>query len=114
MRTFWRYHRVEYGESLASIAHKYHTSTSLIADANNLPDDEVKYGSKLIIPISPGKGSGTVAYSKKPTHYKVRKGDTVGSIADDYEVPVDKLRKWNHLRGNTVAVGTQLWSFTSR
>src|SRR5271169_3012105 len=108
MRTFWRYHRVEYGESLASIAHKYHTSTSLIAEANNLPDDEVKYGSKLIIPIAPGKGSETVAYSKKPTHYKVRKGDTVGSIADDYEVPVDKLRKWNHLRGNTVAVGRTL------
>jgi len=108
MRTFWRYHRVDYGESLATIAHKYHTSASLIAEANNLADDEVKYGSKLIIPIAPGKGGETVAYSKKPTHYKVRKGDTVGSIADDYEVPVDKLRKWNHLRGNTVAVGRTL------
>ena len=108
MRTFWRYHRVDYGESLATIAHKYHTSASLIAEANNLADDEVKYGSKLIIPIAPGKGGETVAYSKKPTHYKVRKGDTIGSIADDYEVPVDKLRKWNHLRGNTVAVGRTL------
>jgi len=108
MRTFWRYHRVEYGESLASIAHKYHTSTGVIAEANNLPDDEVKYGSKLIIPIAPGKAGETVAYSKKPTHYKVRNGDTVGSIADDYEVSVDKLRKWNHLRGNTVAVGRTL------
>jgi membrane-bound lytic murein transglycosylase D len=108
MRTFWRYHRVEYGESLASIAHKYHTSTTLIAEANNLSDDEVKSGSKLIIPIAPGKAGDAVAYSKKATHYKVRKGDTVGSIADDYEVPVDKLRKWNHLRGNTVAVGRTL------
>jgi membrane-bound lytic murein transglycosylase D len=105
MRTFWRYHRVEYGESLASIAHKYHSSTALIAEANNLPDDEVKAGSKLIIPIAPGKAGDAAAYSKKATHYKVRKGDTVGSIADDFEVPVDKLRKWNHLRGNTVAVG---------
>jgi membrane-bound lytic murein transglycosylase D len=105
MRTFWRYHRVEYGESLASIARKYHTSTALIAEANNLPDDEVRSGSKLIIPIAPGKAGDSAAYSKKATHYKVRKGDTVGSIADDFEVPVDKLRKWNHLRGNTVAVG---------
>ena len=108
MRTFWRYHRVEYGESLASIAHKYHTSTALIAEANNLPDDEVKAGSKLIIPIAPGKAGDTAAYSKTATHYKVRKGDTVGSIADDFEVPVDKLRKWNHLRGNNVAVGRTL------
>jgi len=108
MRTFWRYHRVEYGESLASIARKYHTSTALIAEANNLSDDEVRSGSKLIIPIAPGKAGETAAYSKKATHYKVRKGDTVGSIADDFEVPVDKLRKWNHLRGNTVAVGRTL------
>jgi len=49
-----------------------------------------------------------IAYSRKASHYKVRKGDTLGSIADDFEVPVDKLRKWNHLRGNTVAVGRTL------
>jgi membrane-bound lytic murein transglycosylase D len=35
----------------------------------------------------------------------VRKGDTLYSIADDFEVPVDKLRKWNHLRGTEVAPG---------
>jgi len=108
MRTFWRYHRVEFGESLGSIAHKYHTSTSVIEEANNLSSDEVTVGSKLIIPISPGQSGDTVAYSHKPTRYKVRRGDTLGSIADDFEVPVDKLRKWNHLRGNTVAVGRTL------
>jgi len=80
----------------------------VIAEANNLPDDDVRAGSKLIIPIAPGKAGDTVAYSRKATHYKVRKGDTVGSIADDFEVPVDKLRKWNHLHGNTVAVGRTL------
>ena len=35
----------------------------------------------------------------------MRKGDTLYSIADDFEVPVDKLRKWNHLRGTEVAPG---------
>ena len=105
MRTFWRYHRVEYGESLATIARKYHTSTAVIEEANNLSSDEVIAGSKLIIPIAPGKAGETVAYSKKATHYKVRKGDTVASIADDFDVPVDKLRKWNRLRGDTVTVG---------
>src|SRR5271157_4219676 len=108
MRTFWRYHRVEFGESLGSIARKYHTSTSVIEEANNLSSDEVAVGSKLIIPVSPGQSGDTVAYSHKPTRYKVRRGDTLGSIADDFEVPVDKVRKWNHLRGNTVAVGSTL------
>src|SRR5271165_930344 len=108
MRTFWRYHRVDYGESLSSIAHKYHTSTGVIEEANNLSSDEVTVGSKLIIPLAPGKSGDTVAYSHKATHYKVRKGDTVGSIADDFQVPVDKVRKWNHLKGNTVATGRTL------
>jgi membrane-bound lytic murein transglycosylase D len=108
MRTFWRYHRVEYGESLSSIAHKYHTSTGVIEEANGLPGDEVTVGSKLIIPIAPGQSGDSVAYSKKATRYKVRKGDTLGTIADDFQVPVDKLRKWNHLRSNTVAVGHTL------
>jgi membrane-bound lytic murein transglycosylase D len=108
MRTFWRYHRVEYGESLSSIAHKYHTTTGVIEEANDLTSDEVTVGSKLIIPLVPGKSGDTVAYSHKATHYKVRKGDTVGSIADDFQVPVDKVRKWNHLKGNTVATGRTL------
>src|SRR5271167_3479154 len=77
MRTFWRYHRVEYGESRSSIAHKYHTSTGVIEEANNLSSDEVTVGSKLIIPLAPGKSGDTMAYSHKATHYKVRKGDSV-------------------------------------
>jgi membrane-bound lytic murein transglycosylase D len=108
MRTFWRYHRVEYGESLSSIAHTFHTSASVIEEANNLTSDEVTVGSKLIIPISPGSAGDSVAYSKKATRYKVRKGDTVGSVADDFQVPVDKLRKWNRLKGNTLATGRTL------
>jgi len=99
MRTWWRYHRVEYGDTLPSIARKYHTSASSIAEANNLADDDVKAGTKLIIPIAPGHVQ-TVAFSHHATHYKIRKGDTVASVADDFEVPVEKLRKWNHLRGS--------------
>ena len=102
MRTYWRYHRVNYGDTLPAIARKYHTSTSSIEEANNLSSDDLKVGAKLIIPIAPThQGSGSaLAYSKHATHYKIRKGDTVASVADDFEVPVDKLRKWNHLRGS--------------
>ena len=109
MRTWWRYHSVSYGETLASIAHKYHTTPESISAANKLTDEEVKNGDKLIIPITPGRhDSDAVAYSRHPTHYKVRKGDTVASVADDFEVPVEKLRKWNHLHGATLTVGRTL------
>jgi membrane-bound lytic murein transglycosylase D len=109
MRTWWRYHHVEYGDTLASIAHKYHTSFSSIAEANSLTGDEVKVGSKLIIPVVPGRSNTeTASYSRRATHYKVRKGDTLYSIADDFGVSVDKLRNWNHLRGTAVPTGRTL------
>ena len=63
MRTWWRYHHVDQGDTLASIAHKYHVSGAAIAEANNLAGDDPKPGSKLIIPISPGKQvAETAAY----------------------------------------------------
>ncbi len=109
MRTYWRYHHVDYGDTLPALARKYHTSTSSIAEANNLTGEELKAGTKLIIPISPAHhDTQSAAYSKHPTHYKVRKGDTVASVADDFEVPVDKLRKWNHLRGGELVPGRTL------
>ena len=106
MRTLWRYHQVESGETLASIAHKYHASSASITETNNLPSDDLTVGAKLIIPVAPGHAdSDGIVYSKHATRYKVRRGDTLYSIADDFDVPVEKLRKWNHIRGSVIAVG---------
>lgn len=112
MRTYWRYHRVEYGDTLPAIARKYHTSVSSIQEANNLSDDNIKAGAKLIIPVAPG--AEAVAYSHHPTRYRVRRGDTVASVADDFEVPVEKLRKWNHLHGDTLRAGRTLLIYRPR
>ncbi len=109
MRTLWRYYRVEPGDSLASIARRYRATPAAITQANNLPADYVEVGAKLIIPVSAGRSEGeAAAYSKHPTHYKVRKGDTLASVADDFDVPVEKLRKWNHLRGSALTPGRTL------
>jgi membrane-bound lytic murein transglycosylase D len=108
MRTWWRYYRVESGDTLAGIAHKYHATPASIVQANSLSSEELTAGSKLIIPVTPGGNSEGLAYSRHPTHYKVRKGDTVASIADDFDVPVEKLRAWNHLKGSTLTAGRTL------
>ncbi|ABF39554.1 Lytic transglycosylase, catalytic [Candidatus Koribacter versatilis Ellin345] len=112
-RVLWRFHRVQPGDTLASIAHKYHVSSDAIAEANDLPDEEVRTDAKLIIPVASSKGSQSASnegggYSKKPVSYKVRKGDTIASIADDFGVPADKIRRWNHISGDSVKQGRVL------
>ena len=101
MRVWWRYHKVAEGESLASIARVYRTTARAIAEANNLDGDEIGPESKLIIPIAAGKhpADETATYAKAITRYKVRKGDTVQSVADNFGVPPKMVQRWNHLKG---------------
>ncbi len=110
MRVWWRYHKVSGGETLAEVARQYRTTQTAIRQVNNLREDELLADSKLVIPVTPGRrpSAETTTYSKRPAIYKVRKGDTVLSIADDFGVPADRIRKWNRLRGNELRAGRTL------
>jgi membrane-bound lytic murein transglycosylase D len=44
----------------------------------------------------------------KATYHKVRKGDTLGSIAKRYGVSVAQIRRLNRIKGNNIAVGKSL------
>ncbi len=106
MRVWWRYHKVAPGDTLASLAKTYHTTRQTIAQANNLDgDQDLKADAKLIIPVAPGKhpaGEDTGTYAHHATPYKVRKGDTVETVADNFGVPSSMVRRWNHLKGDSL------------
>ncbi len=105
MRVWWRYHKVQPGDTLASIARTYRSTPKAIAEANNLEDDLVLTpDSKLTIPIVPGKRAITeeATYARHATRYRVRKGDTVERIADNFGVPPGMVRRWNHLKGDSL------------
>jgi membrane-bound lytic murein transglycosylase D len=111
MRVWWRYHKIETGETIANLARTYHTSAEAITEANGLAEDELVAGTKVIIPIAPGKivpGETGDVYSKQAVRYRVRKGDTVASVAEDFGVPAEKVRTWNRLRGNALRRGRTL------
>ena len=107
MRVWWRYHKVMPGDSLGTLARTYHTTQQAIAQANALDaDDQLRPESKLIIPIAPGKhpsGEEPVSYARRATPYKVRKGDTVETVADDFGVPAAMVRRWNRLKGSSLS-----------
>ncbi len=136
-RVSWRYHKVQEGETLASLARTYHTTPTAIAEANDLSTSSkeaakedskeevseeasnarsynarlyrVSYNealapeSRLIIPIAPGKQTDTSTYAHTTLRYKVRKGDTAESVAENFGVSVKMLRGWNHLKGSSLA-----------
>ena len=109
-RVSWRYHHVNSGDTLDSIARQYHTTPTAIRGVNQLPSEQLRAESKIIIPVTVGRiaGTGALAYSRKATHYRVRTGDTVASVADDFGVPADRLRRWNGLKGNHLTHGRML------
>jgi membrane-bound lytic murein transglycosylase D len=101
----WRRHKVEQGETLSSIAKQYRVSPSEVADANELSAGApLEEGQKLIIPAA----ARSEAATGKLIRYRVRRTDTIGTIADEFDVTTAELRKWNHLRAEHVARGTSL------
>ena len=104
-------HKVQKGESVASIAHQYGVSVDALADLNNLK------GSMSIVPGQKMKISGSSADKKsskrgetaKVKYHKVRKGDTLSSIADRYGVSVADLKEWNDIgRKKSIQPGQKL------
>jgi membrane-bound lytic murein transglycosylase D len=106
-RVWWRYHKVQGSETLASIARTYHTTPKAIAEANDLSvasnSDEIAPEARLIIPIAAGKQTDTSNYARATTRYKIRKGDTVESVAENFGVSAKMIRGWNHIKGSSLA-----------
>ena len=46
--------------------------------------------------------------------YRVKRGDTLFSIAQLFDTTVAKIKSWNGLRGNIISPGTRLKIFASR
>ena len=69
---------------------------------------------RTVTPTDPSvrrKGSKATVATKgngEPTYYKIRSGDTLGSIAQKYGVSVNQLKSWNGLSSTRISAGKSL------
>jgi len=101
----WHRHRVQEGETLSSIAWRYRITVAALAEANGLEGQaRPEVDAKLIIPAvaQPQPTLGALV------RYRARKGDTVESVADQFNVTVTELKKWNGMRSNRLVAGMLL------
>jgi membrane-bound lytic murein transglycosylase D len=99
MRLWWRYHKVQPGDTLASLSRSYQVPVKSIATTNQLDGAELEAGARLIIPVAAGKHplSDTATYARRITRYKVHRGDTVETVAENFGVSAQMVRRWNGL-----------------
>lgn len=118
----WVRHKIASGESLSTIAKKYHSTISVLKSTNQLNGNTIRAGQYLLIPVpqnkkhyyasndnynEPATKRNRVRKSNKvtkensaeysPVKYKVKKGDTLGAIAEAYATRANKIRSWNGL-----------------
>jgi membrane-bound lytic murein transglycosylase D len=103
-------YKVRQGETLASIAGKYKTTVGAIRSANHLSKkDQVVLGQRLTVPIKSSTGGSTKAQkSETIVRHKVKKGDTLASLARKYGISSLEIKKANHLESEKLKTGQTL------
>jgi len=95
-------YKVHSGDTLFSIARKYKVSISTLVKINKLKSSTLITPGQIIKIPSSGyfeAAKKAVEYNNK-TVYKVKKGDTLYSIARLYNMKPDTIRKMNNLKRN--------------
>jgi len=105
------YYTIKRGDTLSSVAKLFNTKVSVLMKLNNLkPQDRLAVGQKILVPSASKTGNDKLAASgktkdhsnrnKPPKIYKVKKGDTLFSIAKKNSITVQELCKLNNMKSN--------------
>lgn len=124
-------HTVNRGETLGYIAQKYGTSVRGLYETNENLSQTIYPGQKIVVPLAPGsmeeiavdhptnQPRSSVASSSSSSRqasappnsvkitYKVKTGDTIGHIAEWYDIRASQIRAWNNT-SNFITVGENI------
>lgn len=93
---------VQKGDTLYGISRQFNTSMQRLRELNNLSSDNLSIGQVLIVSVnSDSNPSECVTYT-------VKKGDSLYSIARQYNSTVDAIKRYNNLTSNNLSIGQKL------
>lgn len=116
-------HVVRQGDTLSGLATTYGVDVKDLQSWNHLKGSNIQAGQKLVVAApsdataaapeaaaAKPEAKGKTATKAKPkvVKYTVKRGDTLGSIADRYGCTIAELKAWNNLRGSTIYAGQKL------
>ena len=82
----------------------------VVSEDSILKFDAEKYGRRT--EVEPGEefndGQGEYVNKLVVKYHNVRKGESLGKIANKYGCTINNLKKWNNLRNNNIRVGQRL------
>lgn len=106
----WHKHKIQSGDSLSVIAKKYRTTQKEIKKINNMKTSRLRAGKTLLIPVPDALTSnalsdhsnttGNKVKNKKQytaTVHKVKSGESLWTIARNYNISTRSLANWNKL-----------------
>ncbi len=98
------WHTVRRGESLSVVAKRFGMKVSQLKEMNNLRSNFIRVGTKLRV-----RGEVDDDYADTEiTWYRVRSGDSLGSIATRFRKSVDSLMRLNNLSSHIIHPGDRL------
>ena len=98
------WHTVRRGESLSVVAKRYRMKVSQLKEMNNLRSNIIRVGTKLRV-----RGeAGDEDTDTEITWYRVRSGDSLGSIATRFRQSVNSLMRLNNLSSHIIHPGDRL------
>lgn len=126
-RIKWLRHKIKEGETLSHIAVKYETTLAMLKRSNKLRKNQIRAGQYLLIPTATKHLSRYSLSSKQRTSrlqntprsghkhiHIVQSGDSFWDIAQQFNVSVGKLAKWNGMSPKDLLVtGKKLVVWTS-
>ncbi len=99
---------VRSGDTLGTIADAHGIGLTTLRRLNGLGSRATRIhpGQKLV--VREAAESVAVADTSEPTAYRIRRGDTLTTIARRFGVSVEELRRWNQIDSDRIVVGQSI------